>query len=426
MNYNEAINYIESIKSISPKPGLERMKTLMELLDNPQDKLKVIHVAGTNGKGSTCAMIESILRNSNYTTGLYTSPHLSKYNERIKINNIDISDSDFAKITTKVAGVCSKMVLHPSIFEFLTAIAFCYFETSSLDFVIMEVGLGGRFDSTNIIKSPILSVITSISIDHIQYLGNTIEQITKQKGGIIKKNCAVVLCFNPHTVYNIISDICKQKNSKLYFNHNLDINIKSISLNKMIFSIKTDYYNYQNVSLNMIGEYQIYNVSTALTAIEALKDIGFEINDCLQGLKKTFWAGRMELFQSSPPILLDGAHNLEGIDMLVKYIKTYLSDRKITLLVGILKDKQYKQMINNLLDVADRLIITQVPNSRTTSLEDLSIYSERTNLYLEKDTNKALSIAESITKQNEIIICTGSLYLIGYLRDLILRRNNND
>ncbi len=195
MDYNKAINYIESIKSVSPKPGLERMKTLMELLDNPQDRLKVIHVAGTNGKGSTCAMIESILRNSNYTTGLYTSPHLSKYNERIKINNIDISDSDFAKITTKVAGVCSKMVLHPSIFEFLTAIAFCYFETNSLDFVIMEVGLGGRFDSTNIIKSPILSVITSISIDHVQYLGNTIEQITKQKGGIIKKKLCSCIVF---------------------------------------------------------------------------------------------------------------------------------------------------------------------------------------------------------------------------------------
>lgn len=422
MDYKESINYIENIKSVSPKPGLERMKILMKLLDNPQDRLKVIHVAGTNGKGSTCAMIESILRNSNYSTGLYTSPHLNRYNERIKINNIDISDSDFAQIATKVANVCSNMETHPSIFEFLTAIAFCYFESHSLDFVIMEVGLGGRFDSTNIIKSPILSIITSISIDHVQYLGNTVEQISKEKGGIIKKNCTVVLCFNPHTVYNIISDICKQKDSKLYFNHNLDINIKSMNLNKMVFSIKSDYYEYQNIILNMIGEYQVYNAATALTAIEALKDMRFNINDCLYGLEKAFWAGRMELVSISPSILLDGAHNIDGINMLIKYIKNYLSNKKITLLIGILKDKQYLKMINNISNIADRLVITQVPNSRTVLLEDLSdICVDNTKLYLEKNVSKALSIAKSITKQNEIIICSGSLYLIGYLRNLILK-----
>lgn len=430
MDYNEAIDYIENIICINPKPGLERMKILMELLGNPQDKLKIIHVAGTNGKGSTCAMIESILRASGYTTGLYTSPHLSKYNERIKINNIDISDKEFAQMTSKISTVCSKMKTQPSIFEFLTAIALCYFENHSLDFVILEVGLGGRFDSTNIIKSPVLSVITSIGIDHTQYLGNTVEQIAKEKGGIIKKNCTTVLCFNSSAVYNVIESICNQKNSKLYFNYNLDIDIKSIDLNKIIFSVKCDYYQYSNVVLSMIGEYQIYNATTALTAIKVLNDIGFNISkeNILNGLKNTFWAGRMEVVSKNPYIILDGAHNIDGINMLIKYIQTYFQTKKITLLMGVLKDKEYIQIINSMLSVVDRLVLTQPSTSRAFTIKEFDFICSDYNieLYLEKDISKAFDIAKNITKKDEIIVCTGSLYLVGELRDLILRRNNND
>lgn len=427
MDYNEAIDYIENIVA-SPKPGLERMKFLMRLLDNPQNKLKFIHVAGTNGKGSTCAMLESILRTSGYTTGLYTSPHLSKYNERIKVNNIDISDEEFAQITSKVSNACSKMEAQPSIFEILTAIALCYFESQSLDFVILEVGLGGRFDSTNIIEAPVLSVITSIGIDHTEYLGNTVEQIAKEKGGIIKKNCTTVLCFNSSTVYNVIESICNQKNSKLYFNNNLDIYIKSIDLNKIIFSVECDYYQYSDVVLNMTGEYQIYNATTALTAIKALNDLGFNISkeNILNGLKNTFWAGRMEVVSKNPTIILDGAHNIDGINILVKYIQTYLHSKKITLLMGVLKDKEYMQMINNMLNVVDRLVLTQPSTSRAFTIKEFDTMCSNIKLYLEKDISKAFDIAKTITKQDEILICTGSLYLVGELRDLILRRNNND
>lgn len=430
MDYNEAIDYIENIVSVSPKPGLERMKVLMELLGNPQNRLKVIHVAGTNGKGSTCAMIESILRDSGYTTGLYTSPHLSKYNERIKVDNIDISDEEFAQITSKVSNACSKMEAQPSIFEILTAVALCYFESQSLDFVILEVGLGGRFDSTNIIEAPILSVITSIGIDHTEYLGDTVEQIAKEKGGIIKKNCTTVLCFNSSAVYNVIESICNQKNSKLYFNNNLDIYIKSIDLNKIIFSVRCDYYQYSDIVLNMTGEYQIYNATTALTAIKALNDIGFNISkeNILNGLKNTFWAGRMEVVSKNPIIILDGAHNIDGINMIIRYIQTYFQSKKITLLMGVLKDKEYIQMINSMLNVVDKLVLTQPATSRAFTIKEFdAIYSDcNIELYLEKDISKAFNIAKSITKQDEIIICTGSLYLVGELRDLILRRNNND
>ncbi len=424
MNYNEAIDYINNINMFGSKHELKRIKNLLNRLNNPQDKLKIIHIAGTNGKGSTCAMLESILINSGYNIGLYTSPHLIKYNERFRINKVDINDEEFANLASKVAFECLQMVNlgeeHPTIFEFLTAMAFCYFYYNNIDIAIIEVGLGGRYDATNIISSPILSIITSIGIDHVEYLGDTLEKISMEKAGIIKNNCPTVLYFQSDNVYNIIKTICNKKNSKLYYTDS-EIIISHQDLYKTIFSIKTNYYNYDSIILNMIGEYQIYNSATVLLAIEALRDVGINISksNVLDGLNQVYWKGRMEVISTNPYIILDGAHNIDGIKMLSEYIKKYLRNN-ITLIIGLLKDKEYQNILDILIPLVKNVIITQ-PNStralNVNTIKDNIKYN--LPIYTETEIYKALTIAKEITKPKEIILCVGSLYLIGELKKFL-------
>lgn len=428
MEYKDVIDYIQKISTFGSKSGLERIEQLLNYLDNPHYNLKFIHVAGTNGKGSTCAMLESILVDAGYKVGLYTSPHLIKYNERIKINNIDIDDETFTNIAEIVIDKCLNCIEHPTLFEIITAIALCYFNQQKVDYIILEVGLGGRYDATNIISSPILSIITSISLDHCEILGNTIEQISTEKGGIIKENSKTILAFNSYRVYNIINNICNEKNSRLYYLDNIKFNIMYQDLYSTTFSIETDYYNYPQIVLGMIGEYQIYNVATALLAVCILKDIGIKIKDknIYNGLKNIHWKARMELISSNPYILFDGAHNIDSIRRLADYIRKYIKNRSITLLIAVLKNKNYVEMINILIPLVDKVVITEVTSEHTLTADEfnniISIYDLPT--YKEKQIKKAFIKAKNITNQNDIIICTGSLYLLGELECIIKEEQN--
>lgn len=428
MEYKDVIDYIQKISTFGSKSGLERIEQLLNYLDNPHYNLKFIHVAGTNGKGSTCAMLESILVDAGYKVGLYTSPHLIKYNERIKINNIDIDDETFTNIAEIVIDKCLNCIEHPTLFEIITAIALCYFNQQKVDYIILEVGLGGRYDATNIINSPILSIITSISLDHCEILGNTIEQISTEKGGIIKENSKTILAFNSYRVYNIINNICNEKNSRLYYLDNIKFNIMYQDLYSTTFSIETDYYNYPQIVLGMIGEYQIYNVATALLAVCILKDIGIKIKDknIYNGLKNIHWKARMELISSKPYILFDGAHNIDSIRKLADYIRKYIKNRSITLLIAVLKNKNYVEMINILIPLVDKVVITEVTSEHTLTADEfnniISIYDLPT--YKEKQIKKAFIKAKNITNQNDIIICTGSLYLLGELECIIKEEQN--
>lgn len=436
MEYNKAIEYIENLNSFGVKPSLKRIENLLNLLNNPQKNLKVIHVAGTNGKGSTCVMLENILIASGYKVGLYTSPHLIKYNERIKINNNCIDDETFSNLAELVISKYNKIAEaneeKPTLFEVLTAIAFCYFDLQNVDYAILEVGIGGRYDATNIIKSPILSIITSIGLDHTKYLGDTVEKIAFEKGGIIKNNTKTVLYPNSNKVYNIINKICNETNSKLYYCDfdEIKIKLKAQDLSKISFSIKTKYYSYQNVESQMIGEYQFYNIATVLTAVEVLKDIGLKLekSNVLAGLKQSKWSGRMELISVKPPIILDGAHNIDGMKMLKSYINKYLNNKKVNLLIGFLKDKNYKDMIDILIPLTNKLIITEPSNYRALTVEEfaniISLYD--LPVYLEKDSGKAFKLAKQLTNGNEILICVGSLYLIGELKNIIYKENKYD
>ncbi|NDO45618.1 folylpolyglutamate synthase/dihydrofolate synthase family protein [Clostridium sp. MD294] len=427
MNYQQALIYINQISSFRSTTtlGLSRIQQLLERIGNPQKQLKCIHVAGTNGKGSACAMLQSILTQSGYKTALYTSPHLIKYNERYQIDGAYISDEKFAQEVCFIKKHYTQMIDEgfeaPTLFEFLTAICFHYFAQQNVDIVLLETGLGGLSDATNIIENPLLCLIMSIGIDHIEFLGNTIEQIAIEKAGIIKQNCAVVLYPQKNLVYNKIADICKQKQSPLYdLQNNVKTKILLQNLEKTLFSVSTKYFQYDMVNLSLLGEYQIQNCITVLLACHVLKQYGFHLTEqtILNSIQKTKWQGRMEIIQHYPIVILDGAHNIDGIIMLSHSIKKYFKHKKITLLIGVLQEKEYQKMIDIILPMVDIVVLTEPMSSRKLDIEKL----EKTMQYSHKKILKNAHVIEayqtalSITAKKDILLCCGSLYMIGEIK----------
>ena len=350
MNYTECIHYLEKEVGFGSVPGLERIQALCDKLGNPERELSVIHVAGTNGKGSAVAMLSSILKEAGYCVGTYTSPHLDRYNERFIINGQQISDDDFAKEITLMKNICDELAEEgkdvPTLFEIVTGAAFHYFAEKKVDILILEVGLGGKYDATNIIPHPLLSLIMSISIDHTDFLGDSIEKIAAEKAGIIKKNCPVVLYSQDKIVYNIMWTKSQEMNAPLYSPQNAEVHISSQTLEGTVFSVKTDLLNLPDLKLSMLGDYQIHNCITVLEACAVLQKNGLSLSeDAIRtGLKNARWAGRMEICGKDPLILLDGAHNADGILQLAASIQTYFEQKKVTLILGVLGDKEYTKM----------------------------------------------------------------------------------
>lgn len=428
MDYQQTLTYINQLSISGVTLGLERIKELLKRLGNPQKQLRCIHVAGTNGKGSACALLESILRESGYKTALYTSPHLVCYNERYQINGICISDEYFAKEVTLVKKHCDQMVCdgfeHPTIFEILTAVAFHYFLIESVDIILLEVGLGGIFVATNVIEKPLLSIIMSIGMDHMEYFGNDIEKIAVEKAGIIKENCPVVLYPQKNLVYNKIVNICKEKKATLYsLQKQVQKKVFLQNIEKTIFSVSTPYYQYNLIDLRLLGDYQILNCITVLLACHVLQKNGISLKkeNILNGIQKTHWQGRMEIMNHNPIVLLDGAHNTDGILMLAQSIQKYFKHKKITLLLGVLGDKEYEKMIQIILPLVDKIVLTEPNNYRKLNLEKL----EEAMIPFHKPILKQIHVKEayltalSITSNKDAVICCGSLYMIGTLRNYI-------
>lgn len=436
------------------RPGLHRMISLMDKLGNPQEKLKIIHVAGTNGKGSVCAMIASVLMEAGYVVGLFTSPHLINYNERIQKQGIPIEDYTFVEIGMKVKEVCLNMTSSgeemPTLFEYLTAMAFLYFKQSKVDIVVLETGIGGKYDATNIILNPITSVITSIGKDHISLLGDTIEEITCEKAGIIKENCPIVLYDSDNTVYNIINCICKTKNSLLFSCKGSYINKQQYSIEGTTFSVSNKNFNYKDIRLHLVGQYQVYNATTTLMAIEVLRLSGYKIpnNSVYKGLRNTKWAGRMEVIQKNPTIIMDGAHNEESVKAFTHTLFKINQDKKVCLLIAILKDKDYKLIIERLLPLAHTIIATQIPHPRTLSAQELCYQInciktqqlDSTNnsstrnsdisypkIIIEENLETAYKIGKKmLNKQEDILCCIGSLYLVGELKSILQKQEDDN
>ncbi|MBQ1194649.1 MAG: bifunctional folylpolyglutamate synthase/dihydrofolate synthase [Clostridia bacterium] len=412
MNYTEALEYIHSICWTFTKPGLERISALCEKLGNPQDELKFIHVAGTNGKGSFCSMIDSVLRAAGYKTGLFTSPYIKVFNERMQFCGENIADDELAEITEYVKPYADSMEDKPTEFELITAIGFEYFKRKKCDVVILEAGMGGRLDSTNIIKSSLLSVITGISLDHTAFLGDTVEKIAAEKAGIIKENGSVLFGGNSKSVEEVIKAKAAEMGADYRFADKSSLNIVASDLTGSTFN----YLGYKEVNLPLLGLYQPSNAANVLCALEILKCKGITVSEkaVREGLLAARWPARFEIISRDPLIIFDGAHNPEGIETAVTSIKRYFGDQKVCILTGVMKDKDYNYIAGKFAEISDRAFTITPQNPRALPAEEYAKVLEGVGITATSYSSvaDALEDAKKYAKETSTaLLCLGSLYM---------------
>lgn len=435
MHYTQWIDYLKEAPFFGKKSGLDNIKMLMNYLGNPQDELKIIHVAGTNGKGSVCAMTSQILMEEGYQVGTFTSPHLVSYNERIRIQMEPISDESFAKIGTDVIEAMERMEKEghsrPTFFEIMTACAFLHFARQKVDYVLLEVGLGGRLDATNIIKEPIVCVITPIDYDHIHILGSTIEEIADEKCGIIKKHRPVVLLTANKSVYNRVNAHVLENSGYLYsINEGMSVELKEHTIDGSKFSVSNEFYQYDDLELSLLGHYQLSNACLVLLLTEVLKREGIFISEksIRLGLKNAKWPGRMEVIKDKENVfLLDGAHNHHGMKNYLKFL-SHIGHHPRHLIIGFNKDKDFVsmlQLVKESKELIQEIIFTPILSPKSVTVEDLP-EDLLEGMYLASNTKDALKRARSITGREGLICCAGSLYLVGEMRDLIIKGKDVD
>ena len=428
---NSAIEKIHEFQRFGSILGLERMNSLLKLLGNPQDELKIIHVAGTNGKGSTCRYIYSVLQASGYRTGLYTSPFLEFFNERIELDGKYISDDDLAEYTERVLKCAEKMVARgeqsPTEFEVITAIAFLYFKEKGCDFAVMEVGLGGRGDSTNVCKSPLISVITSISYDHTDRLGNTLAEIAAEKAGIIKEGCPVVTSAEADEALTVIEEKAAECGSMYFETRHIPYTVRAKSLEGISFDTVIQGVSFEKIELSMLGEHQIKNAICALTALNILEergDVTLHRDAIYRGLKAARQTGRFEVMSAKdekPIVVIDGAHNPDGASALRKAVNEYLTGKKILMVTGMLADKDTGSILKEFTAITDSFISTEPENPRKMDAESLKAEIEAMGADCESfpDCREAVRAAAERGKDFDAVLYAGSLYMIGAIRGLL-------
>ena len=399
MNYEQAKELLTSQGKFYINLGLERIQSILKLIGNPQEKIKIIHVAGTNGKGSVSSILANILKCAGYKTGLYTSPHLVEYTERIKINNIDISKEDFAAYIEKICTIAEKKNIHLTEFEILTAIAFKYFADNKVKIAVIETGLGGRFDATNVCKKPILSIITSISLDHTDRLGNTIEKIAFEKAGIIKPK-STILTEISNKGFKVIKNTAEEKKAKLIVATNY-VNMKYENGNNYV-SIED-----KKCEFPLLGLYQKANLSIVLQAVEFLK---IKTEAVIEGLKTVKWPARLE-FIKDKNLLIDGAHNPDAAKELRKSLDYYFNNQKRIFLYSTLNTKDYKEIAKILFNEDDEIYYFEFNNKNAISFEEYK--NNNPQIRNIKQFNK-YQLKDFLLKP-ELKIVTGSLYMIGEL-----------
>ncbi len=415
---NEIIDKLFSFHRFGIKPGLERTLQLCEYLDNPQHKFKSIHIAGTNGKGSTSSMTASILIENGYRTGLYTSPHILKFNERIQINGKLISDEQIVAIAEKILPFAES--ISATFFEITTVMAFQYFAENNVDIAVIETGMGGRFDSTNVL-TPLISVITKIAIDHTEYLGDTLELIAMEKAGIIKENIPVIIGKNDDNISKLLNETAINKNSQT-IEINKDNKVLLTHIDKNLYSIanfETKQKSYKNLKIALSGIHQLENVLSVLNIIELLELYykysisDFSIRNGLENvLINANLIGRIEIIQENPPIIIDVSHNSNGINALVEtlMISPY-RNAKWNVLFSALEDKDIEEMMANLKLLSNEISLVQIKNSRACELDNLVNYAK--SIFEKVNSNlDSLKIISELISKNEPLIVVGSFYLI--------------
>ncbi len=429
MTYDEAIAFIHGTYKFGSKLGLENIETLLELLGSPHKALKFIHVAGTNGKGSTSAFIHSVLIEAGYKTGLYTSPFIETFNERMRVNHNLITSDELAHFTGQVKSKIDIMIEqgynHPTEFEVVTAVAMLYYKFHACDVVVLEVGLGGRLDATNVIETPLVSVITPLDFDHTEYLGNTIEEIASEKSGIIKSDGFTVTCPQLPGAMTIIEQKCRQMNNTLY-----KVAFDTLEIKHQDFGHLTFEYLKDTFEITLFASYQAENATLAIETLNVLiQHHGFNITSThiKSGLKKAQWIGRLEIVSRNPFIIIDGAHNLHGIKGLAKSIDALGKKHRIVGLVGILKDKDVEGMLEIITPYLDAVIVTKPDNPRAMSAVELTTYFHDIDILSISETIsdavKVIYSHDSMHSEEEIktlYLAFGSLYMIGEVRTLAI------
>ena len=412
MNYEQALEYIHSVNWTFCKPGLARITALCRALGDPQKGLRFIHVAGTNGKGSTSAMLASILQKAGYRTGLYTSPYIRTFCERIRVDGENIPQNTLATLTERIRPIADKMADKPTEFELITALAFEHFYQSKCDVVVLEVGLGGRLDSTNVIENTALSIITGIDFDHTALLGNTIEEIAAEKAGIIKEGRPVLFGGGEGTARDTVCAVAREKNAPFCIVDRSSYVQKEASLDGTIF----DYTHYTDLHLPLLGAYQPYNATLVLTAIELLREQGFAIDEqaVRQGLAAVRWPARFELLSRDPIILYDGGHNPEGVRAAVASVQSYFGTQKVNLLSGVMADKDRAEMIDTMKPIVAHAFAVTPNNPRSLAAEDYAAQLVSHGIPATPCASVFEGVraaVESSQKKGIPLLCLGSLYL---------------
>ncbi|WP_284637874.1 bifunctional folylpolyglutamate synthase/dihydrofolate synthase [Paenibacillus silviterrae] len=440
----EAVDWVTRfIPTVGIKPGLKRMERIMELLEHPERRLKFIHVAGTNGKGSVCAYLTEILKTCGYHVGTFTSPYIEKYNERIRINGENISDEDLLatinKIKPAIDAVAATELGQPSMFEISTVIAIEYFAREACpDYVVWETGLGGRLDSTNIV-TPVISVITNIGHDHMDVLGDSLEQIAAEKAGIIKSGVPVVSAVEQPEVIRVIEETAKAKKSTLYLlGREFHFETLSSKENDQRFRFQGTFRNVPELSISMNGAHQLKNASVALMTIEVLRQyyaLIVEDEDLQKAMKEAFWPGRLELVSREPRTLIDGAHNPEGAEVLAGALKDTFSYTKLHFMMGMLGNKNHTGYFRHILPIVDTLILTEPDWHKKAQAAELAglartllaeIGRTDVEVIVEPDWKTALELLKRRTAQDDLAVVSGTLYLIGDVRSWINHQTDSE
>lgn len=432
MNYEQAVAYINDTPRFTKKNTLENTRMVLEYMGHPERRMKLIHVAGSNGKGSVCAYLSSILVTVGKQTGLFTSPHLVDINERFQLNQESVSNELFTEAFNVIVDAVHVLLeekkdsfAHPTFFELLFLMGIYIFDKSGMEYVVLETGLGGRFDATNVIEKPLLSVITSISLEHTEYLGDTYEAIAGEKAGIIKEGCPVVYDGTRKDVEAAILRKAEEMHSKAYAIRPDMYKILMNTQKTIDFSMDTGYYLPMNVSIASVAEYQIMNAMEAVTAAHVL-DIGLTEEDIHKGMERMRWQGRMETVL--PGVILDGAHNDSGVEEFVKTARKFQKDTKVTMLFSCVKEKDYEGMIRTICENIsfDSVVVTEVDSDRLVPAAELAGIFRK---YTQQPVVEIQSIPEAFEtaldkKGDGILFCVGSLYLVGSLKSILRSKEN--
>ena len=419
MNAEQAIEYIHSVCWKGSIPGLGRTQNLLDLMGNPQDKLKYVHIAGTNGKGSTAAMTASILQKAGYRTGLYTSPYIYRFNERMQIDGEPISDRELAEITAWVKPLAQSMEESPTEFELVSCIAFEYFKRNNCDIVVLEVGMGGALDSTNVINAPETAVITNIGLDHTDVLGSTVEEIARTKAGIFKEGGDAVIYRSSPSVEAVFEEVCAQRNVKLTKADFFNLRLVSRSLEGQVF----DYGKRKGLELPLLGDHQLHNAAVVLSVADVLIRRGWKISEenIRDGIRDVSWPGRFDIMRKNPLFIIDGGHNPQCIEALVKNIEDYLEDRKVIVLTGVLADKDYADMYKPVMPLVQEFVCITPPNPRKLDAALLSQYLSDAGAKASACDSIPAGVRTAMEKAGKdgVVLCFGSLYSIGAIRDAL-------